>query len=66
MHLTTDQQKRLLAAELASKTMTPGNPSQDPIELATRWLAFLDGGTQPYPNGEMGKLLDIAGGKDGK
>lgn len=56
MHLTNEQQKRLIAAELASKTMQEG---KDPLEQAERWLKFIDAGGSMEGSSAIGKLLDI-------
>jgi hypothetical protein len=59
MAITTDQQKRLLAAELAKHTYRP-DIHTDVIELAERWLKFIEGGKFNIETASIADVVDIA------
>jgi hypothetical protein len=53
MHLTNDQQKRLIAAEMAIKSKVADASPDELIEAAGKWLEFINAGEYA-----PGKVID--------
>lgn len=57
--INQDQQKRLLAAEMAMKSRLPDENAATTIENAKKWLEYLDGGKFNIDKASMADVVAL-------